>query len=866
MTLVALLILAVQPLAAGPGEPQELTITAETALHDGARKRTNAFGNSQLLTVNAAINADRIVYDESENAATAVGNVAARVFDHGSYLVIVADVLTVRFEGNQVDEVYFLDGQALTKKQTTAAQLIAATTPEAAKKAGTTATRLTGNHLKRVNSHTWHIDSLELVPCECNFDNPSWKIKSSSADIDTENDRASIFNASVWVYGVPMPIWFPWLSLPLTDRQTGLLFPRPGSSGLNGWSLELPVFVTLGRSADFTITPGYFFGAQPQLNPANRLANPPEYVEPAGGIKGPRLQTEFRYTPTKRTSGRITLDLIYDFKRLRDPVFGTLIDAPRGVRGQGSVLHVQDFGSGLGLRAEGFLQSDGRIQTDLVTDVIARQAGYLRSAAALFYKTASTLVTLDVVLRQDIIYGYDVFGLTPRAPGSLAPVLGPNPIQRWPGISFALPLRRLGPGPFSFDLRAEAVRHAPLRDQTGDEGTLANDGRIQDDGVLAADRTAVLAGEPAECASERLNYTAFGAARCHNQLSQKVGQGDGVWQRGEREARDRFMILPRLFAAWHPGDAVSLTTWAGWRQAFYAGEVSGRTSQRGYALMSARAETELGGTLANDSLRHSLTPIAELRAVPFVLQTASAGDAAPAPYDDVDLSVPATAGARVQAITELRQRLVNRAGREFVRLDLGQGYNLAAPESGVTGLGETYARLSVSAWWLSANSTARFDPVLNRATRLAAALSLDDGRGDGVGIAYENVLDDGTSRSRQPIDLLFGNRVPLSAYSRAQLVLGTARAKLGPLTIGYSIMFLDHVWGRVPAPVSTRLTFNYHTISAGFTPACDCWRVDVAMTQRVSYADPLRPQGFINYAEFFFNFTASRFGSIGSSN
>ncbi len=864
MTLVVLLVLAARPVAtdeAPASETQEIQLSSESGLFSSTKHQSTVIGNASLVSSTAAINADRITYDHNEHAATAVGNVVARLFDSSGNLVVTADVLSVRFDGEQVEELFLLEGEVVSKKQVTKQQLLAATTAETAKKAGVTALLLKGNHLRRVDDDTWHADTLDLVPCECNFDKPSWKIKSSSANIDTQNDRASMWNTSIWLYDTVPVMWLPWISLPLSERQTGLLFPKPNLTFLNGFSLEWPVFITLGRSYDLTLTPGYFFGAPP----ASNGADPPQFREPVDGIQGPRLQGEFRYAPTHRITGKVNLGVFYDFKRQRDPVNPFLyIDAPRGVRGEGSWLHVQDFGSGFGARVEGYLQSDGKIQGDLVTDVIARQAGYLRSAASVFHRTANSLVVLDVVLRQDLVYGYNVFGTTPRALGSPAPVLGPNPIQRLPGVSFTLPLRQLI-GPLSFDVHAEVVRHAPVSGQTGDEGSLANEGRLANPASPGEDQLS-------ECARERMYYTPSPTAAC--KAGAKIGVGDGVWQLGEREARDRLTLFPRLVAAWQPGRVVSLTTWAGYRQAFYVGELSGRTSQRGYALLSARAETELGRTFADGSLRHSLTPIAELRAVPFVSQTASSGGyGSPAPYDEIDLAIPAIAGARVQAITELRQRLVNRAGREFLRLEVGQGYNLIAPEAGVTGLGETYGRVSASAWLLGATVSARYDPVLNRATRIAGSWSFDDGRGDAIGMGYENVLDDGTSRSRQPVDLLFGNRVPLTAQSRAQLVSAGARAKLGPLTLKLDILFTERIWGTIPMPIGPQLTFAYYTLGAGFAPACDCWRLEAGLTQRLQPLSgtlttngPVTTQGFLGGPEFSVTFTASRFGSFGTVN
>ena len=45
-------------------------------------------------------------------------------------------------------------------------------------KTGTTQALLEGNHLHR-EPNGWRVEQLELVPCECDFTNPSWSITSS---------------------------------------------------------------------------------------------------------------------------------------------------------------------------------------------------------------------------------------------------------------------------------------------------------------------------------------------------------------------------------------------------------------------------------------------------------------------------------------------------------------------------------------------------------------------------------------------------------------------------------------------------------------------------------------------------------------
>lgn len=84
---------------------------------------------------------------------------------------------------------------------------------------------------------------------------PDWEIWGSSIDATTEN-YAYIANAVFKIKKIPF-FYFPYIIFPTkTKRQTGLLFPHM-YSGSDGFGIALPIFVTLGKSHDFTITPGY---------------------------------------------------------------------------------------------------------------------------------------------------------------------------------------------------------------------------------------------------------------------------------------------------------------------------------------------------------------------------------------------------------------------------------------------------------------------------------------------------------------------------------------------------------------------------------------------------------------------------------
>ena len=780
---------------------------------------------------------------------------------------------------------------------------------------------LSGNHFERLPDGGWRLEDLELVPCECNFDQPSWSIRTREALLNPEADRITVFLPVVWfkkipgVKELPLPLPTPYLNFPVGDRGTGLLFPRPNFTVLNGFSFEQPVFVTAGRSADFTFTPGYFFGGQrlaDAVAPLDVLARSDARFttawrggldEPAVqawqqpfGIQGPRLLTEFRYVLSERAQGRASLGLLYDLRPLRDPGNATLVfSRPRGLRGEASLLHTQDFGGGFGTRLDLSAHSDGYYNRDVTPDVIAREAGYLRSSAVLFHRGVDHLVTLDAVLRQDLTggelgaSGYSLFGGDALARGSNSPRFGPNPIQRLPGVAVTLPLRHLG-GPFAFDLSGDVVQQRPLRGLSGDEGVLANEGRVFDP-ITGLEL-------PAECLVDRLYL-----ARARRRLPQcpdpgldpgaPTGIGDGQYQRGEREARLRANLMPRLWASTTLGDVVSLTGTAAWRQGLWHGLASQQTTTRGYPLLSARAETELARTYG--ALRHALTPLVELRAVPFVVATSSTPDDAarlggPAPYDELDRSI-ADNRPRVQAVAELRNRLVARGGREVLRLDLGQGFDLASPLTpgpGAPGSGagltpprlaESYARLGLSLGWLTVSGQGRLEPrwrktpddaPVPRVTRVSATASLDAPGGHSLVAAYENVLDDGTNRARAPVDLLFGDPVVASADSRAQQLVAGARTRLGPVGLRYDVVLFNRLWPRRDRDGNVALdargevirdpllSFAQQTVGVTWAPACDCWRLDVSVTNR------LTPAGTLGPFEVGAGFTVSRLGSFGT--
>jgi LPS-assembly protein len=850
-------------IAAAPeaAETAEVQLTAERILHDGKQELSTAEGRAKLVTEGSAVDADRIVYDKNKRIATAVGHVVARI-TQGGKIAVVADLMTLILDERQeVKEVYLYDGQAISKKDVSAEKLLAASTAEEVERAGTTQALLEGNHLVR-DGPRWTVERLALVPCECDFKNPAWSITSTEATVDTEADRVAVTNAIIRIKSIPI-LWLPWLSLPLTERQSGLLFPRPGyNPNFYGFALDQPVYFTLGRSADLTVTPGFFTGAADTIQKVNtdddrtvvvgrRNLGPPAY-----GVAGPRLGVEFRYTPSRRINGRIVLGLIYDFRTKRDVANPglDLVGTYRGLRGELGLQHVQDFELGFGLRADVNAHSDGFYNRDITVDVIASSATYLRSGVTAFHRGDTHWIGLDVGLRQDIQWGYDWLGQGVRLSGAntFDPAqhakFGPGTLQRLPAFSFGwTPDRTLGP--VRFELEGDAVRLAPLFSVTGDEGRAAAGGRALPELFASA--------------GDRLFSPSLGGFH-----SLGDGTGDRVWQPGEREARDRLMVMPKVSVAGQLFEAISASAFASWRQLAWYGEASGTSWSRGYLLVGGRLETEFSRRF--DSVRHVIQPLAEVRGV---VAGVEGGAGAPVAYDAMDAAVP-NIRPRYQGVLELRQRLM-RGGEELLRLDVGQGFELSGVDYAQLQptFGEAYGRLGARLGFFSASGLLRADPLARRMasdgvtevagggfTRAAGRLEFDDGK-HGLWGAYERVLVEGSMRSRQPLDLLFlVDRGYTSATSMNQFTFG-GRWDFGPIALGYSALVGEHLVKKFPDdPMNSEQAlafgFTQHLLSVGIAPACDCWRVDLVAVQQVFPT--------LRVPDFRFNVTISKFGSIGS--
>ncbi|PTL80962.1 LPS-assembly protein LptD [Vitiosangium sp. GDMCC 1.1324] len=781
---------------------EQAVLTGDLASKEGNIGR--ATGHALLRSGTSVIRADELSYNFDTRVVEARGHVLLVAAGLAGF----ADSLTVDLRAREVTT---SDGATFFQKQGMAPEDLAElaarreTSGRELAQAGRNAFTFTTKHFRLLDDDAYRVDPVSFTAsCGCSVFDRSWRITASSAKL-TPGDRASFTSPTLRVFDVPV-FWVPWISLPLTNRQTGLLFPEWSGSGLSGLQVHEPLFITLGRSYDLTIAPGYAFGRAPPAPDKGSL-----------GLKGPYLDTEFRYAPSIGVDGRLSLRLFDDLKLERDPLNPNVLvpDAqPQGLRGWGIFEHRQEFGGGFHGRADVKLYSDGFLFADTTpVSNLQRSYYYIPSTATLYHRGEDHYAGLALAYRQDIRWGYSLFGDAPR----------PTVFQKLPTLLYAIPTVPLL-GPLTGGVQVELSRLSPLGGLLGDEGT---------DGVYwpalpDADGT----------------------------------QGNGHFDPGERQARTRLDVMPRLNATFDVGGALRFTPYLAVRESLYLYEVTREARNRAYGLVGMTLDTELSRVFGEgaSAVRHSIMPSVELRAVPRVF-----GDRAPAIYDEVDAAVPAD--GFFQGQVALRQKVLKRSGTattELGRLDLLQGVDFLERR-----MGETSGRLLAVLGPVTAAATARLDlftpQVQERLTQLSASVGwsvLKNGLLN-VSAGYERALGS-SEQVRRPIDMLLPPPLPQSApvsdgsSCSNEVVLNSKpfdRVLFGAgtrLPFGLGVRYDAEVYRRDPARCDV-VKLNSQNLRVSYTPNCNCFQIE-------AHASLLPPP---TYFDFGFLVTIAKLGTFG---
>src|SRR5262249_15838026 len=154
------------------------------------------------------------------------------------------------------------------------------------------------------------------------------------------------------------------------------------------------------------------------------------------------------------------------------------------------------------------------------------------------------------------------------------------------------------------------------------------------------------------------------------------------WQCGEREARLRLDVVPKLSGSWGIGEWLRIRPSIWIRQDLYLGEVTRNTDQRGYAVGDILISSEISRTFSN-GLRHAIQPSFQYREIPgqwgSVPGNQPTGPNQPVENRFYDALHRAAFQAPVrQGVARVTQTLSRRTGavmQELLRVDLAQEFD-----------------------------------------------------------------------------------------------------------------------------------------------------------------------------------------------
>lgn len=114
---------------------------------------------------------------------------------------------------------------------------------------------INARRVERKGEDKFIIEGVTFTTCDAPL--PAWCFSAGSADV-VIGDRLKAGNVVLKVKGVPV-LYSPFLWAPiLTDRKTGLLFPKFGFGSERGFFYRQPLFVVLSDNRDTTVTMDYY--------------------------------------------------------------------------------------------------------------------------------------------------------------------------------------------------------------------------------------------------------------------------------------------------------------------------------------------------------------------------------------------------------------------------------------------------------------------------------------------------------------------------------------------------------------------------------------------------------------------------------
>jgi len=210
----------------------QAAIEADRISYDNKGEKVTATGQVHIVYQGKTLQADEVIWDQPKDEIKAQGNV-----------ILTQPDGTVIF----TEEAILQDGM----REGVLASLQILTDDNA---------RITGATAKRIDGTIMVVDKATYTACEpCAEDPdaaPSWRIKTGRT-IHNQQTKTIIYeDARIELLGIPV-FYLPYFSQPDTsvDKRSGFLTPRFGLSSDLGTEISLPYFINLAPSYDLTVTP-----------------------------------------------------------------------------------------------------------------------------------------------------------------------------------------------------------------------------------------------------------------------------------------------------------------------------------------------------------------------------------------------------------------------------------------------------------------------------------------------------------------------------------------------------------------------------------------------------------------------------------
>ncbi len=201
--------------------PGAVSLKADSLTYRKADDTYRAVGDVHLEWDDLKLVADSALLRQSDNTAEAEGGIVLTTDGD----ILHADKMTLNLE-NQSGEI--TNGSILMKRGNF---------------------HILGRKMIKTGPEDYRIESGSFTPCD--GDVPSWKFSAASIDV-TLGRYVTGKNAVFYIRDVPV-LYLPYIIFPLkTERQSGFLLPKVGTSTKKGFTLNIPYYWAVSPSQDIT--------------------------------------------------------------------------------------------------------------------------------------------------------------------------------------------------------------------------------------------------------------------------------------------------------------------------------------------------------------------------------------------------------------------------------------------------------------------------------------------------------------------------------------------------------------------------------------------------------------------------------------